>query len=57
MTDPPGWYYPVRRDMAAALLAAGDRAGARKQARRALAYRAKDPETLALMKRIGQHAP
>ncbi|MEH3038164.1 MAG: hypothetical protein PGN23_16980 [Sphingomonas adhaesiva] len=54
LTDPPGWYYPVRRDVAAALLAAGDREGARVQAQRALAYRAKDPETLALLRQLGK---
>ena len=54
LTDPPGWYYPVRRDLAAALLAAGDRAGARTQADAALAYRAKDPQTLVLLRRIGR---
>nr|WP_253072741.1 hypothetical protein [Sphingomonas sp. H160509] len=52
MTDPPAWYYPVRRDLAAALLAAGDTAGARKQAEAALTYRTKDPGTLALIKTI-----
>ena len=36
MTDPPAWYYPVRRDLAAALLVSGDTAGARKQAMAAL---------------------
>ncbi|MBB4152270.1 tetratricopeptide (TPR) repeat protein [Sphingomonas jinjuensis] len=53
LTDPPGWYYPVRRDYAAALLASGDRAGARREAEKALTYRTKDPGTLALMKTIG----
>lgn len=54
LTDPPGWYYPVRRDLAAALLLAGDRAGAEREARAALAYRMKDPETLALLKQMGR---
>ena len=49
MADPPGWYYPVRRDLAAALLASGDRAGARTEAEAALDYRKKDPGTLALL--------
>lgn len=53
LTDPPGWYYPVRRDLADALLATGDRAGARREAHAALAYRAKDPGTMALLKTIG----
>ena len=54
LTDPPGWYYPVRRDLAEALLAAGDRAGAKREAAAALAYRLKDPGTLALLKTIGR---
>ena len=49
VSDPPGWYYPVRRDLAAALLASGDRDGARKEAAAALDYRKKDPGTLALL--------
>jgi hypothetical protein len=53
LTDPPGWYYPVRRDLAEALLASGDAAGARREAQAALAYRAKDPGTLALLHTIG----
>lgn len=53
LTDPPGWYYPVRRDLAEALLVAGDRAGAKRQADAALTYRAKDPGTLALLDRVG----
>ena len=44
LTDPPGWYYPVRRDLAEALLATGDRAAAKREAEAALAYRAKDLE-------------
>jgi hypothetical protein len=53
VSDPPAWYYPVRRDYARALLATGDRAGARREAEAALAYRAKDPGTLALLREIG----
>lgn len=53
LSDPPGWYYPVRRDLAEALLAAGDAAGARKQADAALVYRPKEPGTLALLRRLG----
>lgn len=49
ISDPPGWYYPVRRDLAAALLAAGDRAGARREAEAALKYRPRDPGSLALL--------
>jgi len=48
-SDPPAWYYPVRRDVAAALLAKGDVRGARQEARATLAYRPKDPGALALL--------
>ena len=50
VSDPPAWYYPVRRDLAAALLASGDREAALAEARAALAYRVKDPGTLSLLK-------
>lgn len=53
VSDPPAWYYPVRRDLAQAMLAAGDKASAVREARAALAYRVKDPGTLALLKRLG----
>ena len=53
VSDPPAWHFPVRRELARALLAAGDRAGARAEARAALAYRVKDPDTLQLLKDIG----
>lgn len=56
LTDPPGWYYPVRRDLAAALLANGDREGALREAKAALAYRTKDPETLALISSLTKGA-
>jgi hypothetical protein len=49
VADPPAWYYPARRDLAAALLAAGDVAGARREAAAALKYRPRDPGTLALL--------
>ena len=42
-TDPPAFWYPVRRDLAAALLAAGDAAGAQREAEAALALRKHDP--------------
>jgi tetratricopeptide (TPR) repeat protein len=53
VSDPPAWYYPVRRDLAEALLAAGDKAGAKREAAAALAYRTKDPGSLALVSRLG----
>lgn len=52
VSDPPAWYYPVRRDLAEALLQSGDREGAVREAEAALKYRAKDPATLALLKRL-----
>ena len=42
-TDPPVFWYPVRRDQAAALLAAGDAAGAKAAAEASLKLRIKDP--------------
>ena len=53
ISDPPAWYYPVRRDLAEALLESGDKPGARREAQAALVYRAKDPLTLALLRRLG----
>jgi hypothetical protein len=52
VSDPPAWYYPVRRDLAEAFLASGNKTGAQAQAVAALAYRVKDPGTLALLKKI-----
>jgi hypothetical protein len=42
-TDPPAFWYPVRRDVAAALLAAGDAKGAKEAAEASLKLRIKDP--------------
>ena len=42
-SDPPAFWYPVRRDLAAALLAAGDAAGARREAEASLRLRVLDP--------------
>jgi tetratricopeptide (TPR) repeat protein len=49
VSDPPAWYYPVRRDLASALLEEGDVTGARKEAEAALKYRPRDPGTVALL--------
>ena len=46
-TDPPAWWYPVRRDVAAALLAAGDAKGALAAADASLKRRPRDPIALA----------
>ena len=42
-SDPPAFWYPVRRDLAAALLAGGDAAGAQREAEAALRLRKLDP--------------
>lgn len=41
-SDPPAFWYPVRRDVAAALLASGDAAGARAAAEESLRLRPRD---------------
>jgi hypothetical protein len=41
-SDPPAFWYPVRRDVAAALLASGDAAGARTAAEESLRLRPRD---------------
>ena len=48
-SDPPAWYYPVRRDLAVALREQGDLAGARREAAAALKFRKNDPGTVALI--------
>jgi tetratricopeptide (TPR) repeat protein len=53
VSDPPAWHYPVRRDLAAALLAQNDRAGARRELDAALEYRPKDPGSLVLLSKLG----
>jgi len=52
MSDPPNWWYPVRRSLAEARLASGDWAGARSDALVTLNRRPRDPRTLALLDRI-----
>jgi hypothetical protein len=44
--DPPLFWYPVRRSLAAALLAGGDAAGARRQLRASLRHWPNDPLSL-----------
>jgi hypothetical protein len=56
VSDPPAWHYPVRRDLAAALLAQNDRAGARREVLAALKYRPKDPGSLTLLSTLGATA-
>jgi tetratricopeptide (TPR) repeat protein len=53
VSDPPAWHYPIRRDLAAALLQSGDASGARREAQAALKYRPKDPGTVALLSTLG----
>jgi hypothetical protein len=52
VADPPAWHYPVRRDLALALQEQGDLSGARREAAAALAFRKKDPGTLALIAKL-----
>jgi len=56
--DPPAWWYPVRRSLAAALLAKGDAAGAIREATTVLRTWKLDPVTLAIRaqaeRRLGQ---
>src|SRR5207248_3261654 len=49
------WGYRVRRDLAAALLAQGDQAGARRELDAALKYRPKDPGSLAMRRKLETH--
>jgi hypothetical protein len=49
--DPPAWWYPVRRSLAAALLAKGDAAGAVREASAVLQTWKLDPVTLAVRAR------
>ncbi|MFC4442949.1 hypothetical protein [Caulobacter henricii] len=49
ITDPPLWWYPVRRSLAAAMLSSGDARGAADEARATLARRPKDPITLSVL--------
>lgn len=50
--DPPLWWFPVRRSLAEAKLAAGDNAGARAEAQATLKVRPKDPGAMALLARM-----
>ena len=49
LSDPPGWWYPVRRSYAAALLEQGKADEAAAQARQALRTWPADPVTLAIL--------
>lgn len=53
-SDPPAFWYPVRRDLAAALEAAGDKGGALIQARRTLEIRPRDPVASEIVTRLSQ---
>jgi predicted Zn-dependent protease len=48
-TDPPLWWYPIRRSLAAALLVQGDAEGAMREARAALVKRPSDPVSLDIL--------
>lgn len=49
VTDPPLWWYPIRRSLAAALLAQGDAEGALREAKAALVKRPSDPVSLDIL--------
>jgi tetratricopeptide (TPR) repeat protein len=52
--DPPSWWFPARRDLAAALLAKGDAAGAAAQASAVLLHWCLDPISLEILARAQQ---
>ena len=54
LSDPPGWWFPVRRSLAAALLAGGKPAAAADEARASLRRWPWDPLTLAVLVRSEQ---
>ena len=52
--DPPAWWYPVRRSLAAAELAAGQPEAAEREAQAALALAPQDPLALLVLGRARQ---
>ena len=56
-SDPPAWWYPVRRDAADARLALGDTAGALRDLDASLRNRPRDPVALAMKTRAAPIAP
>lgn len=52
MTDPPGWWYPVRRSVAVAMLAEGDAANALIEVELALSHFHDDPLSLKVLSDI-----
>ncbi|WP_298193197.1 hypothetical protein [Novosphingobium sp.] len=56
-SDPPAFWYPVRRDVAAALLASGDAAGARTAAEQSLRLRPRDAVAEDLLRRAEGMVP
>lgn len=56
-SDPPAFWYPVRRDLALALLAAGDEEGALREALATLEIRPRDPVAEDLVARLGDPEP
>ena len=56
-SDPPAFWYPVRRDVAAALLASGDAAGARAAAEHSLRLRPRDAVAEDLLRRAEGMVP
>jgi tetratricopeptide (TPR) repeat protein len=54
VTDPPSFWYPVRRSVAEAKIAMGDAAGARTELQRSLELRPKDPVAQAMLDRLNR---
>lgn len=52
-SDPPAFWYPVRRDLAQALLAAGDEQAALREAKATLEVRPRDPVAMSIIAQIG----
>lgn len=52
-SDPPAFWYPVRRDVAAAKAASGDKAGALAELEASLKLRPKDPVALEMKAKLG----
>ena len=52
--DPPAFWYPVRRDYAAALAASGDKPGARRELAASLRLRPRDPVAEALLVELAE---
>jgi tetratricopeptide (TPR) repeat protein len=52
ITDPPAFWYPVKRNVAEAKLALGDRPGARDALEQSLKLRPRDPVAMAMLAKL-----